>query len=158
MVGNSNGTVSPRRRLLDGSGCIGQGVHIAHNGMQMQLHPLFSGYLILPLGHLPRHNGSRLQYRFIIKFIDGHSALHLQYRANLDLFQNRLRFFVFHKAVDPHRAGIIGHIKIDDPGIALFQFLMLYTENSSLNRNRTKIQADIFHRGRRIFKGSAVNG
>ena len=152
VVGDGDGTVTPGCRLLDGGFRIRQGIHIAHNSMQMQLYALPALCGILPLGHSARHNCRRLQYRFIIELIDGQFALHLQHRACLYIFKNRLCLAAFQKAVDTDRAGIISHIEADDPGIALFQFLMLNSKDSAFYHHTAHIQIQFRHGNCRSLK------
>ena len=53
---------------------------------------------------------------------------------------------------------MIGHIKIDDPGVALFQFLMLNAEHFALYDHRAHIQIQFLHGNRISLKGSSENG
>ena len=57
VVGNGDGAVTPGGRLFDSCFRIGQGVHIGHNGMQVQLHALLSLRRILTIFHSAGHNG-----------------------------------------------------------------------------------------------------
>ena len=40
VVGDGDGGMAPGNGLLDDAGGVGEGVHIAHLGVKMQLHPL----------------------------------------------------------------------------------------------------------------------
>ena len=60
VVRNGNGPMAPGGSLLHGGGGIRQSIHVAHGGVQMELHAL--AYLggILSLGHRTGHHGVRL--------------------------------------------------------------------------------------------------
>ena len=102
VIGNSDGSVSPGGCLLDGILGIGQGIHIGHNGMQVQLYTLVPSGIVFSLFHRAGHHSHRPKNHFIIKLIDLQSALHLQHRTHLYVFQNRLCLIVLHKAIDLH--------------------------------------------------------
>ena len=158
MVGDSDCPMSPGGCLLDGILGIGQGIHIGHNGMQVQLYTLVPSGIVFSLFHCPGHHSHWAQYHFIIKLVDLQSALHLQHGADFYIFQNRFCFIVLHKAVNLHRAVVIGHGEIDDPRVPLFQFLMLNAKYSAFNNDTTHIQIQFPHRGRRSLKGFAKEG
>ena len=158
MVGDGKGSVTPCGCLLDDGFCIGQRIHVTHGSMQMQLHPLLAFLEVLTFGHLAGHNGKGFQYRLVGIVIHQELALDFQHRTVFHALQNRLRLFILQETADSDRGCIIGHIKIDDPGIALFQFLMLYRKNAAFYDNDAHIQAHILHGDSFSLKGFAVNG
>ena len=83
VVCNGNCTVTPSRRLLNGSIGVCQGIHHTHTGMQVQLHPLFAHCGICPLGHLSGNDGKGLKYDLICKVVHLQLTLHLNHRAFL---------------------------------------------------------------------------
>ena len=60
MVRDGDRLMSPGSRLLNGILGFGKRIHIGHDGMQVQLHPFFSGGGIFPLFHLSGHDGKGL--------------------------------------------------------------------------------------------------
>ena len=157
VIRNSNGPMSPGGSLLDGRTHIGQRIHGAHGGMQVQLYPLLTGGFILPLGHGARHNGKGFQHSFVIKLIHHQFALHSQNRANFYILQNSLGFAIFHKAIDSDRTTMVRHVKINHPRISLLQFFMFYGENPTFHRHRTHIQRQFVHGCGSVLKRLSVN-
>ena len=157
VIGNGNCLMAPGSRLFDGSFGIGEGIHITHHGMQVQLHTLLPFSSILPLGHRAGHNGKRLQNRFVSISIYLQLTLYLKHRTNLYVLQDRFRILVFQETADTDGGCIIGHIKIDDPGISLFQFPVLHTEHTALYNHTAHIQIQLLHGSGSALKGLAVN-
>ena len=58
--------VTPGGGLLHGGSGIRQGVHVGHVGVQMQLHPFFSGG-IQPLGRFMGQDRDGVQDHFVVK-------------------------------------------------------------------------------------------
>ena len=158
VVRNGDCPVSPGCRLFDSSFGAGKGIHIAHRGVQVQFHPLFALCQVLPLFHGARHHRHRLQDHLIIEFIHDQSTLDFQHRADFHAVQNRLGLIVFHKAIDAHGAVIISQIKVNDPGIALFQFLVLHIEHLALDNHNTHIQIQVLHGHALALERLAHNG
>ena len=156
VIGDGNGPMSPCSCLLDSGRSDRQGIHGAHIGMQVQFHPLLPFCKILPLGKRTWHHGKGLQDHFIVKLIDHQLALDPQHHAVFHIVQERLRLIGFHKAVNTNGAGIVGHIKIDDPGISLFQFLMLHRKNPALHDDTAHIQIQLGHGNGCSLEGLAV--
>ena len=158
VVGDGNGLMPPGCRLLDGRFGAGKGIHIAHGGMQVQLHTLHALCRIFPLGQLTGHNGKGLQDSLIRVVIYQQFSLNFQHTAVFHTLQNRSSFFIFQKSADTDRGSVIGHVKIDDPGIALFQFLMLHRKDTALHDDNTHIQTHILHGHSLSLKGLTING
>ena len=158
MIGNGNGPVSPGCCLLDDRLGVGKGIHVTHGGMQMQFHALFPGGHIFSLGHLTGHDGKGLEYGFVGVVIHQQFALDLQHSAIFHTLQNRLRFLVFQETADTDGGGVVRHVKIDNPGIALFQLLMFYRKHTAFHNDNTHIQAHILHGHGLSLEGFAIDG
>ena len=158
MVGNGNGPVAPGCRLLYRIGGHRQGIHVGHTCVQMQLHPLAVGGSILPLLHGPGHHGIGLEHHLIFKPVLDGLALDPQHRADFHVVQNGLGLPCLQKAADAHRVGVVGHVELYHPGVALFQLLVVHVENPALYNHRAHIQAQVLHGNRRSLEGFAVEG
>ena len=124
--------------------------------MQVQLHPFLTRCGILPLGHGAGLHGEGLQHHFIFKPILNGSPLNLKYGAHLDIFQNGLGLPCLHELADPDGVGIVRHVELDDPGIALFQLLVIHLKHSALYNHRPHIQIQILHGDRVSPEGLSI--
>ena len=159
VVRNGNRPMSPGRSLLDGCFGIRQSIHITHGGMQMQLYPLHTRGRILTLGHRRTgHHREGLEHKLIVKLIDHQLALYPEHRTDLHIFQHRLGLSRFHEAVDTDGAGIVGHIKVDHPGIPLFQFLVFDGKYLTFHHYAAHIQCKVLHRNRVPPERLAIEG
>ena len=113
--------------------------------MQVQLHPFLPRGGIPALGHGTGLHGEGLQHHFIFKPILNGTALNLKHRSHLDIFQNGLCLSCLHELADPDGVGVVRHVELDDPGIALFQLLVIHLKHSALYDHRPHIQAQILH-------------
>ncbi len=158
VVGDGDGPMAPGRRLLDGRVRGGQGIHVGHGGVQVQLHPLGPHRLVLPLGQGARLHGVGLEHHLILKPILNESALNPEHRANGHIFQNGLGFIRLHEAADAHRVGVVRHVEFHHIGIAFFQFLVLHVEDPTLHDHRAHIHGQILHGHGRPPEGLAIEG
>ncbi len=158
VVGDGDGLVSPGGSLLDGGLGAGEGIHVRHGGMQVQLHPLFAHGQILPLGHGAGGHGKGLHDHFVFKPVLHEPSLYTKDAANLHILQNGLRLPRFHKAADADGVGIVGHVKLDDPGIALFQLLVVHIEDQALHDDGAHVHGHLVHGNRIALEGLAVEG
>ena len=124
----------------------------------MQFYALGTLRRIFTLRHGARHNGKGFQDSFVGKVVYQRFALDLNHRTNFDTVQNRFGFLIFQKATHPDRRRIVGHIKIDDPGIPLCQLFMFNIEHFTFNDNRSHIQGQFLHGYRFAFEGFSVYG
>ena len=158
VVSDGNGPMAPGGCLLDDSFGIGQGIHIAHGGMQMQLHALFTRVKVLALGHLTGHDGKGLQDGFVGIVVNQELTLNFQDAAVFHALQNRLCLLVFQEAADTDGGGIVCDIKVDDPGTALFQLLVFNSKDTAFHNDNAHIQAHVRHRYCLALEGFAVDG
>ena len=158
VVGDGNGSVSPGRRLLDGRVRWGQGVHIGHGGMQVELHPLGSHRLVLSLGHGAGLHGIGLEHHFVLEPILDEPTLHPKHRAYRHVFQNGLGLVCLHEAADAHGVGVVRHVEFHHIGVALFQLLVLHVEDPTLHDHRAHVHGQILHRHGIPPEGLAVEG
>ena len=158
MIRNGNCLVTPGSSLFDGSFGAGQGIHVGHGGVQMQLHTLRSFCGVLPLRQRAGHHGEGLEHHLIVVAVQFQTALHLQHSTQFHVLQNGLGFVCFQEAVDPHGTGIVGDIEADDPGIPLFQLLVVNGKHTALHHNAAHIQLQL-PQGRGIaLEGLAEEG
>ena len=157
VVGDGDGSVPPGRRLLDGCGGIGQGVHVAHGGMQMQLHPLFPGGGILPLGHGTGHDGVGLEHHIVFKPVLDELALHPQDGAHLHGIEDGLSLFGLQEPGDPDGICVIRHIELDHEGIALGQLLVIHRKDLALDDDGAHIHGHLVHGNGLAPEGFSVN-
>ena len=111
----------------------------------MQFYTLAIWGRIFPLWHSPGHHGIGLQNHVIFKPVLDELSLNPKYTAHLYIFQNGLCLPGFQESCYPDRIGIVRHIELNNPGIALGQFLMLNGKDLSLYNDGTHVQVQIFH-------------
>ena len=158
VVSDGDGLVAPGGGLLHHGGGVRQSVHIAHGGVQVQLHPLLPGSQILPLGHAPRHHGIGLEHHVIFKPILNQLALNPKHRAHLDIFQNGLCLPGFQEPADPDGAGVVGHVEFHHIGVALGQLLVVDGEHLALQDDGAHIHGHILHGNGISTEGLAIEG
>ena len=158
VVGDGDGPVAPGRSLLDGGIGGGQGVHVGHGGVQVQLHPLHTHRRVLPFGQAAGLHGVGLQHHFVFKPILDELSLHPQNRADIHIFQDRFCLVCLHKAADTDGIGIVGHVEFYNKRVALFQFLVVDVEYLSLHDHRAHVHGQILHGHGSSLEGLAVEG
>ena len=155
MIGDGNGLVAPRGRLLDGGGGVGQGIHGGHGGVQVQLDALFRRG-VLALGRFELLDGIRLHDHLVVVAVEGHFALNAHPHADLYIFQNGLCLVGLHELVDADGAGVVGHVEADDPCVALFQLAVLHGKNLALDHDAEHVQIEIADGNLFAVEGLAV--
>ena len=113
--------------------------------MQVKLHPLFPLGGILPLGHGTGHHRVGIQHHLVVKLADDQFSLYPQHRAHPHRLQQGLCLIALQKAVDPDGVGVVRHVEIDDPGIALFQLLVIHREDPALYDDTAHVQIQFPH-------------
>ena len=139
MVGDGDGPVAPGCSLLDSGSSRRQSIHIGHGGMQMQFHTLLALSCIFTFGHSAGHHGEGLQHHLTGVVINLQLALHLHHITHVDTVGNGLGFGVFQVTADMYGRSIIGHIKADDPGITLFQFLVIHRKDTAFHNDAAHV-------------------
>ncbi len=147
VVRNGDGLVAPGGGLLDGGGGVGQGVHVGHDGVQVQLHPLVPRGGVPALGHGAGHHGIGLEDHLIFKPVLHQPALDPQNAAQLYVFQDGLCLSLVHKAADADGVGVVGHVELYHPGVPLFQLLVLHLEHLALHDHRAHVHGQVLHGG-----------
>ena len=122
----------------------------------MQLHPLFANGGILALGHGSGGHGKGLHDHFVFEPILHQTALDTKDAANFYILKNGLGFPCFHKAADPDGVGIVGHVELNDPGIPLFQLLVVHIEDQALHDDGAHIHGHLAHGNRIALERFAV--
>ncbi len=156
VIRDGKGTVPPGCSLPDSRCHIGQGIHIAHGGVQVQLHPFFTGCGILSGRQGAGLHGIGAQNGLVIVLVHVHFALNFQNGSGLDVFQHALGLVGLHETIDPDRAGMVGHVKIDNPCVALFQLLVVNGENLPLHNDTAHIKRQLPHGNRDSAYGFSV--
>ena len=132
MVGNGDGRVSPCRRLLHHLAHVRQGVHAAHLGMQMQLHPLLRR-VVLPSGVGGLHDVHRPQHDVPAVVGQLHLALYAQPHAVADGAAQHLGLLLVHGLAYRHGAVLIGDIEIQRPHALAPRLIALRLEYAPLH-------------------------
>ena len=158
VVGDGDGPVPPGRCLLDGSIGGGQGVHVGHGGVQMQLHPLHAFRRVFSFRQTAGLHGVGLEHHFVLKPILDELALHPKNRADIHIFQNGFCLVCLHKPANADRIGIVGHVEFYHIGVALFQLLVVNVEHLSLHDHCAHIHRQILHGHGVSLEGLAVEG
>ena len=114
MVGDGDGGVTPCDGLLDDAGSVGQGVHIGHTGVEMQLHPLFrAGVPAALMDGL----ANVLRPQLDILAVPGqlHYSLYPQPHTGIDETGQRLGLIFVHVFAHGDAAGVVGHVEGQAP-------------------------------------------
>ena len=72
--------------------------------------------------------------------------------------QNRLSFLIFQESADANGGSIISHIKINDPGVALLQFLVLNCKDAAFHNDNAHVQTHVLHGNYFSLERFAING
>ena len=155
VIGDGDGLVAPRCRLLDGGGGVGQGIHGGHGGVQVQLDALFRRG-VLALGRFELLDGIRLHDHLVVVAVKGHFALNAHPHADLYIFQNGLCLVGLHELVDADGASVVGHVEADDPCVALFQLAVLHGKDLALDHDAEHVQIEIADGNLFAVEGLAV--
>ena len=159
VVGDGNGGVAPGGGLFYGGGRFGEGVHVGHVGVQVQLHPLVLGGVQALWGAVGQ-NGHGLQYHLIVVPVDYRFAQHFNPSAHLGGVHNgpALGYLAgAEKPVDPDGAGEIGDVHAHHQGVALGQLPVLHRKDLAGHAGRAHVQVHLLDGHRRFHKGLAKN-
>ena len=164
MVGDGNGRVSPGLRPLDHvliraklGPHAGKGVHSGHCGVEVELHPLLGGGVLLHF-LLRSGDGHRLQHHVAVKSVHVQTALDLDAHPLFDAVYQGLALLPGKKLVHPDRAGVVGHVEGHHPGPPLFQLPVVDGEDIPLHHHHAHVQLQLTNRGRGFCDGFAKNG
>ena len=114
VVRDGDGRVAPPDGLLDHLLRVRQGVHVAHLGVEVQLHPLFRGG-ILPLGVLRQLDVVGVQLNVLAVPGGLHLALDAQPHAGLDGALQLLGLLLRQVLLDGDGVGVIRHVEAQPP-------------------------------------------
>ena len=103
VVCDGDGSMAPGSRLLDDGLGIGQGIHITHGRVQMQLHTLLTLLEVFAFGHLAGHNGEGLQHGLVGVIIHQELALDFQNCTVFHTLQDGFRFLIFQETANTDR-------------------------------------------------------
>ena len=107
--------------------------------MKVQLHALLRRGIHTD-GRLRGLHGQRLEHDVIFKPAEADEALHAQPLAGLlDGVDEWLGLIGLHKAVHADGAGVVRHIEIHDPCIALLEFLVVHGEHAALDNDAADV-------------------
>ncbi len=133
VVRDGNGAVAPAGSRGDGLARLCQGVHHGHCRVKVQLHALLRRGIHTD-GRLRGLHGQRLEHDVVFKPAEADEALHTQPLAGLlDGVDEWLGLIGLHKAVHADGAGVVRHIEIHDPRIALLELLVVHGEHAALD-------------------------
>ena len=142
VVGDGDGGMAPRRRLLHHLAHIREGVHGAHLGMQVQLHPLLRGR-VLPSLVLDAHDAHRLQLQVFA--VEGQRQLgqYPQPHAVADGAAQHLGLLLVHVLPDGHGAVLIGHVEAQAPLAGPAPLVALHTKDPALHHGHAHFQIQL---------------
>ena len=145
MIRDGDGRVSPRCRLRHHLAHIGDGVHGAHLGMQVQLHPLLRRG-ILPALMLDAHDAHRLELYVLAVEAQRQLALHPQPHAVADSAAQYPGLLLVH--ILPHGDGtvLIGHVEVHAPLTWPPCLIALHAEHAALHHSGAHLQVQLPHR------------
>ena len=158
VIGDADGPVSPARSCLDRRAGWRQSIHVGHGGMQVQLHPLEALGGVLALGHGAWGYAVGPQDGLVVELVHVHLALDPEHGAHGNIVQDRLGLVGLHELADTDGVGVVGHVEIDDPGVALFQLLVVHGEDPALHDDEAHVEAQVLHGHGIPLEGLAVEG
>ena len=144
MVGDGDGRVTPGDGPLDDVLCLSEGIHQGHTSVEVELHSLFRGIVLL-LGLVRRLNDEGFQNHIVVESVQVQTAGDLQVHARLDPIHNGGGLLGRHELVHPDGGGVVGDIKAHHPGVALFQFLVLHGKDIALDGDHAHVQFQGVH-------------
>jgi len=156
VVRDRDGAVAPRGGLFDGGGCVGQSVHGGHRRVQVQLDTLV-GRCILSHGCRQAKNRVRLHDRLVFVAVEGHLALDAHPHAGLDAAQDGLGLVGLHELAHAHGARVVGHVELDDPGVAFFELAVVDGEDLALDHDAEHVERELLDGRDGAVERSAVD-
>ena len=142
VVRDGNGGVAPADGLLDHLLGVGEGVHVAHPGVEVELHPLLRGGVLLHF-LLRRGDGHRLQHHVAVEAVHVQPALDLDVHPLFNAVHQGLALLAWKKLVHPDGAGVVGHVKGHHPGPSLFQLPVVDGEDVPLHHHHAHVQLQL---------------
>ena len=158
VVRDGDGPMAPGGGLLHRGGGIRQGIHVAHGGMQVQLHPLFPLRQVLPLGHGAGHHGIGLEDHVVFEPVLDELALDPEHGADFHIFNNGRGFLCFQEPADPDGAGVVRHVEFHHKCVALGQLLVVNGEDLALHDDGAHIHGHFLHGNAAAPEGLPVEG
>ena len=144
VVGDGDGGVAPFDGLLDDRLGVGQGVHVGHAGVEMQLHPLFRvGVLAALVAHLGDVQGPQLDILAVATQL--HDALHPQPHAGLHRAVQRLGLGLLHVFADGDAALVVGHIEGQAPQATTPRLVQLGGKDLALQHDGAHLGVQLHH-------------
>ena len=145
VVGDGDGGMSPRRRLCHHAPHVGEGVHGAHLGMEMQLHTLLRCG-VLPPGMGGTHDAHRLELHVLAVKGQCRLALHPQPHTVADGVAQHLGLLLVHVFPHGHRAVLIGQVEVQAPLAGPPRLIALHAEDAALHHRHAHLQIQLRHR------------
>ena len=142
VVGDGNGGMAPRRRLLHHLAHVGEGVHGAHLGMEVQLHTLLRGRVLPPL-MLDALDAHRLKLYVLAVEGQRQLALHPQPHAVTDGAAQHPGLLLVHVFPHGHGAVLIGHVEVQAPLAGPPGLVALHAEDAALHHGHAHFQVQL---------------
>ena len=155
VVGDGDGGMSPRRRLCHHAPHVGEGVHGAHLGMEMQLHTLLRRG-VLPPGVGGAHDAHRLELHILAVEGQRRLALHPQPHTVADGVAQHLGLLLVHVLPHGHRAVLVGHVEIQAPLTGPPCLIALHAKDAALHHCHAHLQIQLRYRDDPAFDLLAV--
>ena len=114
VIGDGDGRMSPGDGLLDDAGRVGQGVHVRHARVQVQLHALFRIGVLAPLVG-DAHDAVRIELDVLAVARQLHEALYPQPHPRRNGISHRLGLLGLHVLADGHGVLVVRHIERQAP-------------------------------------------
>ena len=164
VVGDGDGRVAPGLRPLDHVPVraqlgphAGKGIHGGHGGVEVELHPLLRGGVLLHL-LLRRSDGHRLQHHVAVEAVHVETALDLDVHPLFDAVHQGLALVAGEEFVYPDGAGVVGHVEGHYPGSPLFQLPIVNGEDVALHHHHAHVQLQLPDGGGGFCDGLAEDG
>ena len=144
VVGDGNGGVPPLDGPLHRILGVGEGIHQGHLGVEVELHPLFRGVVLLH-GFFRGLDDQGFQDHVVVKPVEVQPAGDFQVHAHLHPVDDGGPLVPRHELADPDGTGVVSDVKADDPGVALLQLPVLHREHVPLDGDHPHVQLQGVH-------------
>ena len=144
VVGDGDGGMAPGNGLLDDAGGVGEGVHIAHLGVEMQLHPLLRIVVLSGLvGDF--HDILRAKLHVLAVTAQLQIALYANPHAHGKGAAQGLGLLLL--GIEPGGDGavVVGHVEGEAPQPGAAGFIALHGENLALHHDAAHLQIVALH-------------
>ena len=156
VIRDCNSLMPPFSSTLDKRGAVGDTIHCAHFGVQMELDAL-DRCIIHLLFLLDAHDGKRADRVITEVFIVADAAAHQHRHSILDGLIDLCGIFFLIKNLHRVGAGVVSDVKRDDEASAVTRLLRFIAEHVSPDCDRAVLRVEIADRRRLVAHRAAQN-